>query len=53
MLGFHKAAAVERVHLRYCKTVLRLKSNTANYFVYGELDRAPLIIERHLRILKY
>ena len=51
--GFHKAEAVERVHLRFCKTVLRLKSNTANYFVYGELDRAPLIIERHLRILKY
>ena len=51
--GFHKAEAVERVHLRFCKTVLRLKSSTANYFVYGELDRAPLIIELHLRILKY
>ena len=53
MWGFHKAEAVERVHSRFCKTVLRLKSSTVNYFVYGELDRAPPIIERHLRILKY
>ena len=38
--------------LVYCKTVLRLKSDTASYIVYGELDRTRLV-ERHLRILKY
>ena len=44
--GFHKAEAVERVHLRYCKTVLRLKSNTANhFFMVSSTD--------HLRFLKY
>ena len=35
--GFHKAVDIEKVHLLFCKKILHLKRNTANYFMYGEL----------------
>jgi hypothetical protein len=51
--GFHDATAVERVHLQYCKHILKLRKSTCNYFVYGELGRTPLLIERKCKIIKY
>jgi hypothetical protein len=51
--GFHTAPDIEKVHLYFCKRVLRLKKSTANYFVYGELGRYPLYVHRLLRIIKY
>jgi hypothetical protein len=37
--GFGKNEILERVHLKFCKTLLNLKSFTPNYMVYGELGR--------------
>ena len=37
MWGFHKAVDIEKVHLLFCKKILHLKRNTANYFIYGIL----------------
>ena len=51
--GFHKAADVERVHLLFCKIILHLKRNTANYFIYGELGRYPLILDSKIQIIRY
>ena len=51
--GFHKASAVEKVHTKFCKRILRVKQSTASYFVYGELGRYPLYIARYVRILKF
>ena len=36
--GFHKALDIEKVHLLFCKTMLHLKRNTTDYFIYGELE---------------
>jgi hypothetical protein len=35
---------LERVHLKFCKILLNLKSSTPNYMVYGELGRYPIDI---------
>ena len=35
--GFGKNEVLERVHLKFCKILLNLKSSTLNYMVYGEL----------------
>ena len=37
--GFHDAPDIERVQLKFCKTVLGVKSSVQNDFVYGELDK--------------
>ena len=37
--GFHKAVDIEKVHFLFCKPILHLKRNKANYFIYGELGR--------------
>ena len=41
--GFHTAAAVERVHLKFSKWILKVSKSTTNEMVYGELGRCPLI----------
>ena len=51
--GFHTAVAVERIHLKFCKWVLKVSKSTTNEMVYGELGRCPLILEKKVRIVKY
>ena len=51
--GFSKADQVERVHTSFCKSVLRIRRSSANYFCYGELGRKPLRVLRISRIIKF
>ena len=51
--GFHSADAVERVHLNFCKKVLKIKKTTTSNIVYGELGRFPLQLQRYFRIINY
>ena len=51
--GFHAAPAIERIHLKFCKTILGVKKRTQNDFIYGELGRIPMQLTRYCRIIKY
>ena len=51
--GFHESPDIERVHLSFCKSLISVKKSTQNDFVYGMLGRYPLILERHVKIIKY
>ena len=51
--GFGKSKVLERIHLKFCKTILKVKSSTSSCGVYGELGRYPLFITRYVRIVKY
>ena len=33
--GFGKCKEIERIHLKFCKTLLKVKSSTCNMGVYG------------------
>jgi hypothetical protein len=47
--GFCKNEVLERVHLKFCKILLNLKSSTPNYMVYGELGRYSIEIDIKVR----
>ena len=51
--GFANASAIERLHLRFCKRILGVKTSTQNDFVYGELGRTQLRTHRLFNIIKY
>ena len=51
--GFGKCKGIERIHLKFCKALLKVKSSTCNMGVYGELERYPLFISRYSCIIKY
>lgn len=51
--GFHTAPEIERVHTKFLKQVLGVKTQTTNNAVYGELGRFPMQILRKIRIVKY
>ena len=42
--GFENKDSIEKVHLQFCKTILKVRSTTPNYMVYGELGRYPMEI---------
>ena len=49
--GFSNIDMVEKLHLRFCKYLLKVKKSTPNVMVYGELGRQPIrniIISRML-----
>ena len=51
--GFSKNDIIERVHLKFCKLLLRLKVSTPNFMVYGELGRYPPEIDIKVRMISY
>jgi hypothetical protein len=40
--GFENKESIEKVHLQLCKNILKVRSTTPNYMVYGELGRYPM-----------
>ena len=51
--GFGKNDIIERVHLRFCKLLLQLKTTTPSYMIYGELGRFPLDIYIKTRMVSF
>ena len=51
--GITKSKEIEKIHLKFLKSILCVKSSTSNMAVYGELDRFPLYISRYVRVIKY
>ena len=40
--GFSNNDILEKIHLKFCKILLNLKTSTPSYMVYGELGRYPV-----------
>jgi len=51
--GFSKSKEIERIHMKFCKRILGVKSSTCNMAIYGELGRYPLYINRYTQIIKF
>ena len=42
--GFENKGNIEKMHLQFCKKILKVRNSTPNFTVYGELGRLPLEI---------
>ena len=51
--GFAKCKDIERVHLKFCKSILGVKQTTCTTTIYCELGRYPLYVKRYVQIIKY
>ena len=52
VIEFDKKYNTEKVHL-FLKNILRVRTITPNYLVYGEFGRFPLIIDIKCRMLTF
>ena len=52
-MGYTKSKELERIHLKFCKRLLRVRAYTCTAAVYGELGRYPLYIQRYVKIIQY
>ena len=44
---------IEKVHLRYLKYMLGVKTQTSTLAIYGETGRLPLLIRQQIRVVKF
>ena len=51
--GFSKSKAIERIHLKFCKRILQVRTCTSTMAVCGELGRFPMYMLRYHKIIKY
>ena len=51
--GIYNIKDIEKIHIKFCKRILGLKSQTPNMAVLGELGRYPLLVMCKERVLKY
>ena len=49
----NNVSSVENVHLQFCKTLLGVRRQTMNKFVYGETGRTPIYYNLIVRVIKY
>ena len=40
--GFENKDLIEKMHLQFCKNILKVRGTTPSYMVYGELGRYPM-----------
>ena len=51
--GFENIICLERLHLKFCKYILKVKTSTPDSMVYGELGRYPLSICIKIRMVSF
>ena len=51
--GYENVDIIERVHLKFLKYILCMKSSTPSYMVYGEPGRFPLSVTIYTRMITY
>ena len=51
--GYGNNDILERVHLKFCKLLLRVKSSTPSCMIYGELGKYPVELDIKLRMVSY
>ena len=51
--GSTKNEILEKLHLRYCKYILKVKNSTPLCMLYGELGRYPIELIIKQRIIMY
>ena len=51
--GVNEAAKLESIYMHFGKSILGVRSQTSNHFVYGELCTYALRIRRIERVIKY
>ena len=42
--GFHTVKDREKLHIQFCKTIIGVRKDTCNYYVYNEIGRFPMQI---------
>ena len=53
ILGFKNVQIIEKLHLQFCKMILKVKNSTNNCMVLGELGRLPLAFNIDCRMLGF
>ena len=51
MWSSNQEQSIKRVHLNFCKRILRVKRTTQNDFAYGELGRYPVFVGVKITII--
>ena len=51
--GFEKTERLEKLHLKFLKHILKVKTNTCSNMVYGELGRYPICIQVKKRLVGF
>ena len=51
--GFENIYSIEKIHLDFLKSILKLKKSTPNVMVYDEFGRYPLEVMIKTRMIKF
>ena len=51
--GLNQSTVLETVHLKFCKRLLGIKTQSQNNFVYVELGRTSLYYMRFVSVIRY
>ena len=52
--GFENMVSIEKMHLQFCKNILKVRWSITNYMVYGEIGRyaMELVVKRKILLFR-
>ena len=51
--SLNESTKLEGIHIHFCKHILRVRGQTQNNFVYGELGRTSLKSRKVVNVIRY
>ena len=51
--GYESYFAIEKIHLDFLRSILKMKKSTPHVMIYGEFGRFPIEIAAKVRMIKY
>jgi hypothetical protein len=51
--GYENVQVLEKVHLQFCRNILKIRTSTPNFMSYGEIGRAPIDVVINVRMISF
>ena len=51
--GFENIQTLEKIHLQFCRNILKVRTSTPKYMIYGELGRTTIDVNIKVRMISF
>jgi hypothetical protein len=51
--GYENVQVLDKIHLQFCRNILKIRTSTPNFMSYGEIGRVPIDVVINVRMISF